>query len=99
VIEQRKARRFDVRLPVELLRCGRNRIHHSGETRNVSSSGVLFSADTQFGIGEPVEYVITFPSDSPKTDVRLRCLGTVVRSEDDAAAVTLDRYEFVRESR
>jgi hypothetical protein len=98
VIEQRKSRRFELKLPLELIRCGRTRIGKSGETRNVSSSGVLFSADASFGIGEPVEYVITFPSDSPRSDVRLRCLGTVVRAEEHAAAVTLDRYEFVRET-
>ena len=98
MIEHRKSRRFDLKLPLELVRCGRIRIGTSGETRNVSSSGVLFSAEASVGIGDPVEYVITFPSDGPGSDVRLRCLGTVVRADEHAAAVTLDRYEFVRES-
>jgi hypothetical protein len=99
VIEQRKSRRFELKLPLQLVRCGRSSVTSHGETRNLSSSGVLFSADAHVNIGDPVEYVITLPSDSPSSDVRLKCLGKVVRNEGDEAAATLERYEFVRERR
>ena len=70
-----------------------------GETRNLSSSGVLFSADAPVAIGDAVEYVITLPSDSPVSNVRLKCLGKVVRNDGQESAATLERYEFLREPR
>ncbi len=63
----------------------------------MSSSGVLFSADAHISIGEPIEYLITLPvpqGNSP--EVRLRCMGKVIRQAEGSAAVTLERYEFVR---
>ena len=70
-----------------------------GETRNVSSCGVLFTTPATVQVGEPIEYVITLPkAPGTRLDVRLRCVGKVVRSHGPAAAfaATLERYEFVR---
>ena len=95
-MEQRKAQRFDMKLPFELIRGGS--VPVAGETRNVSSAGVLFHAQAKLRIGEPVEYIITLPATSGRNGVsRLRCIGKVVRFVDDTAvAATLERYEFVR---
>lgn len=92
--EQRKNQRFDLRLPFELLSGTKNK----GETRNMSSSGVLFHAPKQMEIGESIEYLITLPRvPGTRVDVRLRCMGTVVRGEKESMfAATLDRYEFQR---
>jgi hypothetical protein len=97
-MEQRKAQRFDLTLPVELIRAGIAKASRQGETKNVSSSGVLFESDVTLRIGEPVEYVITLPtSPSPGNKVRLRCMGKVVRLvKETGVAATLERYEFVR---
>ena len=97
-MEQRKARRFDLRLPFELIRGGSKSLSEHGETRNLSSVGVLFEAGARLRIGEAVEYVITLPSPpSPGENVRLHCLGKVVRYAHGAGvAATLERYEFVR---
>ena len=97
-MEQRKARRFDLRLPFELVRGGARQLSHSGETRNLSSVGVLFQSEAHLRIGEPVEYVITLPSSpNPGVSVRIHCLGKVVRMADRTeVAATLERYEFVR---
>jgi hypothetical protein len=97
VNEQRKNQRFDLKLPFEILRTGAN-TKMVGETKNVSSSGVLFTSDMSFPIGEPIEYVITFPKPAgSRTEVRLRCVGTVLREEPESKfAATLERYEFVR---
>jgi hypothetical protein len=97
VIELRKSRRFDLRLPFELLRSGRHTVLENGETRNVSSCGVLFRSTGHVDPGDIVEYAITLPSTSEGIEVRLRCKGKVVRwvTESEAAA-TLERYEFVR---
>ena len=96
-MEQRKNQRFDLRLPFEIVD-GDDAVT-KGETRNVSSCGVLFAANTPVAIGDPIEYVITLPkAKSSRINVRLRCVGTVVRGEQGSEfAATMERYEFVRE--
>jgi hypothetical protein len=97
VNEQRRNQRFDLKLPFEIIRTGANS-KTVGETKNVSSSGVLFTSDATVEIGEPIEYLITFPRPAgSRSEVRLRCVGTVLREEPEAKfAVTLERYEFIR---
>ncbi|MEQ1949239.1 MAG: PilZ domain-containing protein [Bryobacteraceae bacterium] len=92
--EQRRNQRFDLHLPIELLSGSKTK----GETKNMSSCGVLFSTPVPIDVGSPIEYMITLPNASgTRVDVRLRCLGTVVRADEDANfAATLERYEFVR---
>jgi len=82
-------------------------VRFAGETVNVSSSGVLFEADTAVEEGEPIEYYITLPtSPSPIERLRLHCVGKVVRSaavESEghpgrfSIAATMERYEFTRQ--
>ncbi len=97
-MEQRKAQRFELKLPLELIRKGSQSLSQHGETRNLSSVGVLFAADAPLRIGEAVEYLITLPSTPDQGEkVRLHCLGKVVRfSPETGVAATLERYEFVR---
>ena len=86
-----------MQLPLELLRSKENS-RSSGETKNVSSTGVLFTSAAPIEVGESIEYMITLPkgSGSPAT-IRLRCVGKVLRSDSESAfAATLERYEFVR---
>jgi hypothetical protein len=100
VTEQRKNQRFNLRLPFQIVSSGTN-LKTSGETKNVSSSGVLFISKDRVPIGDPIEYVITFPkSPGSRNEVRLRCVGKVLREDTDSAAyaATLERYEFVRHS-
>ena len=95
--EQRKHQRFDLRLPFEIIR-GEAHSKTLGETRNVSSSGVLFTAGAPVEVGAPIEYLITFPKAAgSKSEVRLRCVGKVLRSDPETTfAATLERYEFIR---
>jgi hypothetical protein len=97
VNEQRKNQRFELKLPFEIIRAG-IATKAMGETKNMSSSGVLFTSDTSVVIGEPIEYFITFPKPAnSRSDVRLRCVGTVLREDPQSKfAATLERYEFVR---
>jgi hypothetical protein len=97
MIEQRKNQRFDLRLPFEILR-GDAHSKTLGETRNVSSSGVLFTSGAPVEVGEPIEYLITFPrATGSKAEVRLRCVGKVLRNDPETTfAATLERYEFIR---
>jgi hypothetical protein len=96
--EQRKNQRFQLRLPFEIV-SGGSTLRASGETRNMSSAGVLFTSSQPVPVGEPIEYLITFPkAPGARAEVRLRCVGKVVREDTDLAAfaATLERYEFLR---
>jgi PilZ domain len=106
-MEQRRTRRFQLQLPLAITRSGAERVTLAGLTKNISSSGVLFTAEKEPDVGGPIEYVITLNHDGPGS-VTLRCMGKVVRSDrmgplGDAAqvgyqvAATLERYEFVRD--
>ena len=106
-MEQRRTRRFKLQLPLAITRSGAERVTLAGFTKNISSSGVLFTADKEPDVGGPIEYVITLNHDGPQS-VTLRCMGKVVRSDrmgplgDETrtgfqVAATLERYEFVRE--
>jgi hypothetical protein len=97
MIEQRKNQRFELKLPFEILRGGAG-VKSPGETRNVSSSGVLFTSAAPVEVGEPIEYCITFPkAPGSKSEVKLRCVGKVLRNDPEATfAATLERYEFLR---
>lgn len=106
-MQQRRNRRFNLQLPLSITRSGAERVALLGLTKNISTRGVLFTAETEPGLGGIIEYVITLNQDGPRA-VNLHCIGTVVRAEpadsslsDMAAfqiAATLERYEFVRES-
>ena len=76
-----------------------------GLTQNISSSGVLFTTETEPDLGGPIEYVIVL-NRAGSQSVSLRCMGKIVRadrlgfnpakSEGYQIAATLERYEFVR---
>ena len=106
--DQRRSRRFELRLPFELVREGSKELNELGETMNLSSVGVLFTSNVELEIGSPIEYFITLQKGPKASDgIRLRCVGKVVRRHDSngdfddeqdvvAMAATLERYEFVR---
>jgi hypothetical protein len=107
VTEQRKSKRFEMPLPIEIQRAGAQRIGRPGRIRNISSGGVLFTSDVNLELGGIIEYTVDLPP-SPGGNVSLRCLGKVLRLErlsnsvpngsnpSYAIAVTLERYEFQR---
>ncbi len=97
MIENRKNQRFELRLPFEVIRSGHRFSFIQGHTLNMSSSGVLFEINQPLPVGEIIEYLITLPTgQDPEEDVRLRCMGKVIRSYENFAAATMERYEFVR---
>jgi hypothetical protein len=104
VVEQRKAKRFELTLPIELIQAGSETVSTVGQTKNMSSAGVLFVSPEEIDVGQPIEYLITFHPGT-KGEIRLRCMGKVVRLErppegngqgEIGIAATLERYEFVR---
>ncbi len=110
VQDQRKSQRFDLRLSIELVRAGEEKARKVHETRNVSSGGVLFTSGDHLAVGEPIEYFIDLPSPPDiDEDVRLHCVGKITRLEPRTGrtsggksfhvAATMERYEFLRQSR
>ena len=84
-------------MPVALTRAGASRLADAGFTKNISSRGVLFTAERELDVGGSIEYIITLIDES-SNPVSLRCVGKVVRQEkgDGAVAATMERYAFVR---
>jgi hypothetical protein len=103
VVDQRRNQRFQLELPLRVMRTGNGHISHGALTRNISASGVLFTANSQIELGGAIEYVVTL-TNVRGVEVDLRCTGKVVRSQktepetsqDYLIAATLDRYQFVR---
>jgi hypothetical protein len=104
-MEQRRTRRFTLQLPLSITRSGAERVAVAGFTKNISSSGVLFTAEREPDLGGPIEYVIVLNHEGPQP-VSLRCVGKVLRAERVPhnnevsafqVAATLERYEFVRD--
>ncbi len=100
-MEQRRTRRFQLTLPLSIVRNGADRTPLTGLTKNISSNGVLFISDREPLLGGPIEYIITLSREGPP--VSIRCMGIVLRAELSPTArayqiaATLERYEFVRE--
>ena len=105
-MEQRRTRRFQLQLPLSITRSGAERVTLDGFTKNISSSGVLFTAQREPDLGGPIEYVIVLNNTGPQS-ISLRCMGKVLRADRVGTnpdggypsfqiAATLERYEFVR---
>jgi hypothetical protein len=107
-MEQRRTRRFQLMLPLSITRSGAERVPYTGFTRNISSSGVLFTVEKEPDLGGPIEYVINLTHEGAQS-VSLRCMGKVLRAHpvppvqdrrsNFQVAATLERYEFVRVAR
>jgi hypothetical protein len=66
-----------------------------GKTVNMSSSGVLFTADHMLLPGRRMELAISWPAQlNNKCALKLVARGRVVRFEGGRAAVEIQQYEF-----
>lgn len=101
IIEQRRSKRFELELPLQVVRSGADRAIRPGKTRNISSGGVCFTTDCEVELGGAIEYVIALSD-----PIQLKCIGKVLRQAPVAelgeeppgvaVAATLERYEFQR---
>jgi hypothetical protein len=105
VSERRKSQRFDLTLPIHVVRLSEKSVSLVGRTRDVSSGGAYFVVNADLDEGTPIEFFVTLQGGiSSVSKVRLRCLGRVTRAErmgedgHQGVAATIDRYQFVRES-
>jgi hypothetical protein len=102
-MEQRRTKRFRIKLPVEITQLGGKRVSRPGHTFDISSGGVCFSSNRDFEVGGRIEYMVTL-SQQPTARVQIKCLGRVlriVRLTDQTeftcqVVASLDRYTFMR---
>jgi hypothetical protein len=101
-LDQRRTQRYRLELPLEIVQLGGRRVSRREITRDISSAGISFHSPIAVDVGARVEYLITLSRKNPP--VRIRCLGKVLRSLRTASAgafevaVTMERYQFLRES-
>ncbi len=70
-----------------------------GKTVNISSSGVLFTADHMLLPGRRLELSISWPAQlNDKCALKLMARGRVVRFEEGRAAIEIQQYEFRTQS-
>lgn len=104
LFERRRRMRFDITVPVRLLRIASLPVSLPGRTVNVSSSGLLLASGVPLEVGAGVEFEVElFSDESARILVRLKCRGAVVRTEPSVAekparaGLRLLEYEFVRQ--
>ena len=67
----------------------------AGKTLNIGSGGILFTTQEKLPMGNKVELSVSWPARLGGTcPLQFVALGRVVRSENDRAAVRIERYEF-----
>ena len=102
-MEQRRTKRFRIKLPVEITQLSGKRVSRPGHTFDISSGGVCFSSNRDFEVGGRIEYLVTL-SQAANAKVQIKCLGRVlriVRLTDQTeytcqVVASLDRYSFSR---
>lgn len=78
-IDRRISRRFPVRLPLWGCTHGKYRTLFAGETINIGSKGILFTADESVPVDRKVELHISWPTAGGKT-MELTGVALVVRN-------------------
>ncbi len=74
---------------------GKILIAGSGKTLNIGSGGVLFTTEQRLPMGRMVELSVNWPARLDGTcALKFVATGRVIRSEDDQAALRIERYEF-----
>ena len=100
-LEQRRAQRYRMQLPLQIVQVGSEKVNRKEQTRDISSGGVCFFSEREVEVGGRIEYLITLSGSNPP--VRIRCLGKVLRSlvkqgseqTPYEVAVTMERYQFM----
>jgi hypothetical protein len=102
--EKRAIRRFSLQLPVTVTAAAGEPVRTTAKTKDVSSHGICFYCDAAMERGSVIEFTVTLPTEVTMTEaIKVRCLGTVVRVDGEAAgkfavAAVIDSYEFVADN-
>ena len=105
--EKRGARRFALRVPVNVSRntTDSSVSTESAQLRDVSARGICFYLESAIEQGAPIAFTLTLPPEITLTEsIRVQCKGRVVRVEDGApdgkvtVAAVIEAYEFLPEA-
>jgi len=67
----------------------------TGQTLNMSSTGMLFKVESALPVGQKIEVSVDWPAQLNATcGLKLVALGKVIRSSAEQAAVSIDKYDF-----
>jgi hypothetical protein len=67
----------------------------SGQTLNMSSTGMLLRVDFPLPVGQKIEVSVDWPAQlNEQCGLKLVALGKVIRSSSEEAAVSIDKYDF-----
>jgi PilZ domain len=96
-LERRETSRFPVREEVRyrVLQSKAGQLSGAGKTVDISSGGILFTTSERLQPGRLIEISVNWPARLDGTcALQLVATGRVVRSDNDTAAVRIERYEF-----
>ncbi len=97
--DMRSSVRFPLHLPLAVRAESREQYT---ETSDISSGGVMFTADFGVQIGSTIEFTIQMPASvvGADKDVKVDCIGRVVRcsphGDRTQIAAVIDEYKFIR---
>lgn len=95
--DKRKKRRFHIEQQVRYKTLYGRHVGEvgTGKTVNISSSGLWFTTDVMLAAGLPMELSMDWPALlNDSCPLKLMVYGCVVRSNQEGAAITIERYEF-----
>jgi hypothetical protein len=91
------ARRLALKVPLRVRAWKQANGEKSGESLNISASGIYFACQSPLREGETVEVLFQMPKEvTGEPPVEWRCTGHVVRVASAGVAVRFDCYEVAR---
>jgi hypothetical protein len=100
-VERRRSSRFPIEREVRYKTLSQRAevIQGAGKTLNISSSGVLFTADHELPVGTRLEVSISWPAQlNEKCLLNLVARGRVTRQDGGNLALQIQQYEFRTQS-
>jgi hypothetical protein len=100
-VERRRSSRFPIEREVRYKTLSQRSevIQGAGKTLNISSSGVLFTADHELPVGTRLEVSISWPAQlNEKCLLNLVARGRVTRQDGSNLALQIQQYEFRTQS-
>lgn len=97
---RRRARRYEIRLTLRFaaLRHGEAPITGSGESLNISCSGMLFRSDKRLMAGDSLVVLVDWPVAAPDNEpLKLVVTGTAVRARRGEVGMAIHTHRLLRE--
>jgi hypothetical protein len=104
--ERRKARRYEVYLPVQVCMSKQRPLeYHTGQLRDVSRTGIYFHSQVPIDSGTGLELTFSLPAERDRgTSVLVRASAKTIRTSQlpgemtpvYGVAAAIDRIDFVR---